>query len=577
MKTKYIILIAVLLVSTLSSQVSKADNSDSLSIRAKAKKLGVPSKHFDDFFQEEMRELKVARSMKQLAMSLPTSQSPCTPRYIPVLFANLPTPVSGATCNNVDFEDGNFTNWYCTYGNFENCNVNNFHCSNSLPNGLPLPGRHSIMSIPFLDPYGKFPVVAPGGQHSVMIGNNESMSNSEEVIYSFTVDAAKPLFVYQYAVVLEDPGHDIEHQPFLEVTAYDLTIGNNYGQIIDCSMFKVVPTPNLANAVPGFQTFPGLKNYNGKYSVYGGVYKDWSSNYIDLHQFVGKNVAVVFKTADCALGLHFGYAYVEGSCKASALTVDGDACVGNEMEFSAISGNSAGENFLWKVDGTAVAAGNIPVLQHTFSTLGNHVVTCTYSYLNTCNNAFDSCKVVLTANVTIENCDEEKVSCAQCISSFAPLPGKKYILSAWVKEEYSGAPPLTYLKPAIRIDFPGANVTYGDIKAKDGIIDGWQRINYEFEIPIGASKIDIQLRNTGSSGTDVVYFDDVRVYPLDGMMKSFVFDPLTSRLMAELDENNYATFYEYDEEGGLIRVKKETEKGIKTIKEVQKNVVIKKP
>jgi hypothetical protein len=37
--------------------------------------------------------------------------------------------------------------------------------------------------------------------------------------------------------------------------------------------------------------------------------------------------------------------------------------------------------------------------------------------------------------------------------------------------------------------------------------------------------------------------------------------------MAELDENNFATFYEYDDEGSLVRVKKETERGIMTIKE----------
>ena len=39
--------------------------------------------------------------------------------------------------------------------------------------------------------------------------------------------------------------------------------------------------------------------------------------------------------------------------------------------------------------------------------------------------------------------------------------------------------------------------------------------------------------------------------------------------MAELDENNYSTFYEYDNEGGLIRVKKETEKGVYTIQETR--------
>lgn len=37
--------------------------------------------------------------------------------------------------------------------------------------------------------------------------------------------------------------------------------------------------------------------------------------------------------------------------------------------------------------------------------------------------------------------------------------------------------------------------------------------------------------------------------------------------MAEIDENGFATFYEYDDEGLLVRVKKETERGTMTLKE----------
>ena len=50
-------------------------------------------------------------------------------------------------------------------------------------------------------------------------------------------------------------------------------------------------------------------------------------------------------------------------------------------------------------------------------------------------------------------------------------------------------------------------------------------------------------------------------------MMTHVYDKEDYRLMAELDENNYAIFYEYDEEGKLIRTKRETEKGIMTIEE----------
>jgi hypothetical protein len=59
-------------------------------------------------------------------------------------------------------------------------------------------------------------------------------------------------------------------------------------------------------------------------------------------------------------------------------------------------------------------------------------------------------------------------------------------------------------------------------------------------------------------------------------MKSYVYDPINLRLTAELDANNYASFYEYDDEGTLIRTKVETKEGIKTIKETrsakQKNI-----
>ena len=77
--------------------------------------------------------------------------------------------------------------------------------------------------------------------------------------------------------------------------------------------------------------------------------------------------------------------------------------------------------------------------------------------------------------------------------------------------------------------------------------------------------------NCNNSSSNECYFDDIRFYPYNGNMKSFVYDEDTQRLMAELDENNYATFYEYDLEGGLVRVKKETERGVFTIQETRSN------
>jgi len=108
------------------------------------------------------------------------------------------------------------------------------------------------------------------------------------------------------------------------------------------------------------------------------------------------------------------------------------------------------------------------------------------------------------------------------------------------------------------------------------IIEGWQRIVGIISIPTlnenaTTAEVPKVLRISLSclaEGTNC-YFDDVRIFPLNGSMKSFVYDKDTQRLMAELDENNYATYYEYDKEGGLVRVKKETEKGVYTIQETR--------
>lgn len=171
--------------------------------------------------------------------------------------------------------------------------------------------------------------------------------------------------------------------------------------------------------------------------------------------------------------------------------------------------------------------------------------------------------------------------CDNC-SGYKPMPGKDYLLSAWVKEERNEQV-ITYTLPKIKLIFNKFNAD-GSVGTATGspvvfatsnsdIIEGWQRIFGKFSIPLGTDMLSIELVNESTSIP--VFFDDVRIHPVDGSMKSFVYDPETFKLMSELDENNYATFYEYDKEGGLVRVKKETAKGIKTIQETRSGSVIK--
>jgi hypothetical protein len=164
---------------------------------------------------------------------------------------------------------------------------------------------------------------------------------------------------------------------------------------------------------------------------------------------------------------------------------------------------------------------------------------------------------------------EIKTSNTILLPVFSPLKGQRMVISAWVREEQQ-CNCSSYQNNRIVVAFSGGSGSSVIFKPSGSIIEGWQRYESVFDIPGNESLFTVSLEATGSTP---VYFDDVRVHPFNSNMKSFVYDPGTLRLMAELDENNYATFYEYDDEGTLIRLKKETERGIKTIKETRSALV----
>jgi hypothetical protein len=150
---------------------------------------------------------------------------------------------------------------------------------------------------------------------------------------------------------------------------------------------------------------------------------------------------------------------------------------------------------------------------------------------------------------------------------YSPVPGSKIVVGAWVKEA-KDCKCESYTENSISVIFRqtnGTDVTY-TLKPAGNIIEGWQRIDSAITVPANTVAYKVLFNASPSSTT---YFDDFRIQPFNSNLKSFVYNAVNLRLMAELDENNYATFYEYDDDGTLIRVKKETERGIKTIKETR--------
>jgi len=164
-------------------------------------------------------------------------------------------------------------------------------------------------------------------------------------------------------------------------------------------------------------------------------------------------------------------------------------------------------------------------------------------------------------------------STSPCIGGFDPERNKEYIFSCWVKVD-KPQPILSNSEATVSIAFNDMNNVLANFTAAGPVIEGWQRIEGSFTTPAQFLSIIIRF-NKG--GNHAAYYDDIRIHPADANMVSYVYDDLRLRHTYTLDENNYFTKYEYNNQGELIRIKKETEKGIITLQESNHSLVKKNP
>jgi gliding motility-associated-like protein len=201
---------------------------------------------------------------------------------------------------NIDFESGNLDGWRCYTGNVSALgNVNTF---NLIESGQ-VSGRHTIIpatgSLP--DPYGGFSTASPNGSaYCVKLGNDMGGGEGEAISYEFTIPANRPTYslLYYYAVVFQDPNHEIYQQPRMEIEITNLTDNKS----IECASFAFIP---FGSPLPGFFE---SNAQTGNAPVWC---KDWTPVSINLDGNAGKAIRLTFRTGDCTFRRHFGYAYID--------------------------------------------------------------------------------------------------------------------------------------------------------------------------------------------------------------------------------------------------------------------------
>jgi hypothetical protein len=157
--------------------------------------------------------------------------------------------------------------------------------------------------------------------------------------------------------------------------------------------------------------------------------------------------------------------------------------------------------------------------------------------------------------------------------------GKPYIWSMWVSRDNTDVSNFVTNSNFIETGYINSNNEFipftNSIIKKGKIVEGWQKIDIEMKIdPLlypSLSEYPI-LGLRFNSGSSKIYVDDVRFSPKTGGVTTYVYDPLKFWLRANLNVDNYATYFYYDEQGNLSIKKQETEKGIFTITESRGHV-----
>jgi gliding motility-associated-like protein len=220
-------------------------------------------------------------------------------------------PEVQSPCTNVNFETGTVAGWTLTEGTNSNSLTQAGCCPTaSTRYSLATPGTDP--TVPALQ---RVPVGT--GNYTLKLGDGATTGGyAVKAKQTFSVTAANSVFIYQFAVVLEDPvsnAHACSEQAYFNISFLD---GSN--NPIPCGDYNVVNASSGCSAGGD----PSFATYNS-----GGLsyqWKNWTTRAFDLTAYIGQNVTIEFIASDCSLSGHAGWAYVDASCQPMTLNLNGN-------------------------------------------------------------------------------------------------------------------------------------------------------------------------------------------------------------------------------------------------------------
>lgn len=154
-----------------------------------------------------------------------------------------------------------------------------------------------------------------GYTHSSQINNNQNNQNCSKLTYDIIISPLNCLLTFNYAMVLQSPGHTGYQNPTFRIEVRTLSsTGDDSLLVSPCATFEQTGTTNPTPL--GWNTFSG------------GIWQDWRQVAMNLSEYEGNKVRIIIIMTDCSPSLHWSYGYVTAKVGPAELIVN--ACGNND-------------------------------------------------------------------------------------------------------------------------------------------------------------------------------------------------------------------------------------------------------
>lgn len=172
---------------------------------------------------------------------------------------------------------------------------------------------------------------------------NENTSNTgwAGLQYTMEVSTENCLLTFNYAMVLQAPGHDGYINPTfqIDVMSHNSSNGQMTQTLVDqCAFFEQVGNTALVNQYPDVWHSQG-SGYNAV------VWSEWQQIKINLAKYVGDRVTIRFRISVCEYYAHWGYGYITAKAEPALISVPG--CAGNGDTVTVASAPAGFSEYKW--------------------------------------------------------------------------------------------------------------------------------------------------------------------------------------------------------------------------------------